>query len=388
MQRVDVLIVGAGMAGAALAWRLALHTKVLLLEREAQPGYHSTGRSAALFMETYGSPQMRALTRASRAFYSAPPAGFATAPVLSPRGVLYLATTGQADLLAHTLAEQSQLSPQVQALDAGQVLNKLPALRPECVLGAVWDPDAFDIDVHTLHQGYLRGLRTRGGELRCHSEVLSAKPVAGGGYEVTLAAPSIGAASAPETIHTAVLVNAAGAWADELARRAGVAPIGITPCRRSAFTFAPPAGMAVQTWPAVVGVDESWYFKPDAGRLLGSPANADPTVPHDVQAEALDIATGIANLEAVANFQISRPLSTWAGLRSFAPDHDIVIGFEAATQAKRAGFFWLAGQGGCGIQSAAGAAELAAALIEGSGVETTIAAHGVSPQACSPGRFR
>jgi D-arginine dehydrogenase len=375
MREFDVLVIGAGIAGASLAWRLAPRRRVLLLEREAQPGYHSTGRSAAMFMETYGPPMVRALTRASRAFYERPPEGFTDAPLLSPRGVLYLATHGQEALLRQTHDDLRPTCPDLETVDAAEALRRVPCLRSDVVHGALFERDAQDIDVHALHQGFLRGLRRAGGELRCGVR-LTAATHDGQAWTVTF--------GDGESVRAATIVNAAGAWADELARVFGAAPIGLEPRRRSAFTFRPPEGLDVHAWPAVVGVDESYYFKPDAGVLLGSPANADPVPPHDVVPEELDIAMGIHQIESVTTLQIRRPASTWAGLRSFAPDGEIVIGWDGGCP----GFFWLAGQGGYGIQSAAGASELAAALVNGEPLPDTLARHGVDPHAVSPKRLR
>jgi D-arginine dehydrogenase len=343
---IDVAIVGAGIAGAALAHTLAPTARVLLLEREPQPGQHSTGRSAAMFMESYGPPLARALTRASRAFYAAPPAGFADVPLLTPRGALYAAWAGQEARLAATAASLRATGTAVQPLDADAALARLPVLARAGLIGGLWEADAMDIDVHALHQGYLRGARRRGGELRCNAELGSARRD-GAGWSLELADGS--------TLRAGIVVNAAGAWADEVARRCGSQPLGLQPKRRSAFTFDPPAGLDHRHWPATAGIDEGWYFKPDAGQLLGSPANADPVPAHDVQPEEIDIATGIAAIEQCTTLRIRRPRRTWAGLRTFAPDGEPVIGFDAQ------GLFWLAGQGGWGIQSAEGAARLAAA---------------------------
>lgn len=375
MRTADVVVIGAGIAGASLAWRLAGRRRVLLLEREAQPGYHATGRSAAMFMETYGPPMVRALTRASRAFYEQPPEGFTDAPLLAPRGVLYLATHGQEVLLRQTREDLLPACPALETVDAAEALRRVPCLRPEVVHGALYERDAQDIDVHALHQGFLRGLRRAGGELRCGVQIDGA---AHDGRAWTLRLRD------GEAVRAATVVNAAGAWADKLAQRFGAAPIGLEPRRRSAFTFKPPEGLDVSAWPAVVGVDESYYFKPDAGMLLGSPANADPVHPHDVVPEELDIALGIRQIESVTTLQIRRPASTWAGLRSFAPDGEIVIGWDDACP----GFFWLAGQGGYGIQSAAGASELAAALVCGEPLPDGLARQGVDPRAVSPKRLR
>jgi D-arginine dehydrogenase len=371
----DYVIVGAGIAGASLAWRLAEHASVLLIERESQPGYHSTGRSAAMFMESYGTQQVRALTRASRAFYTAPPAGFADAPLLAPRGVLYLAQRGQELLLRAMLAELREGGASVELLDAQQVLAILPVARPETLLGAIAEPDAQDIDVHALHQGFLRGARQRGAQLWTEAELLSARHDRDE-WSLQLAGE--------REARARVVVNAAGAWADVVAGLCGAAPLGLQPKRRSAFTFAPPEGIDCRHWPTVAAIDESWYFKPDAGQLLGSPANADPVMPHDVVAEELDIATGIAAIEAATTLTIRRPRRVWAGLRTFAADGDLVIGHDAECP----GFFWLAGQGGYGIQSAAGAAQLAQALLIDAPLPDELARQGVIPATMSPERLR
>jgi D-arginine dehydrogenase len=250
----------------------------------------------------------------------------------------------------------------------------VPVLRAEGLLGALFEPDAMDIDVNALHQGYLRSARRRGAELWCNAALLSARRDRGA-WRIEL--------GDGRTLRARVLVNAAGAWADEVAQRAGVAPLELQPRRRSAFIFDAPAGTGHRHWPTVAGIDESWYFKPDAGQLLGSPANADPVPPHDVQAEELDIATGIAHIEAATTLTIRRPRRVWAGLRTFAPDGELVVGHDGHSE----GFFWLAGQGGYGIQSAAGVAELAAALLLGVPLPDTMREVGVAPAAMSPARL-
>lgn len=375
MREYDLIIVGAGMAGASLAWRAAGQQSVLLLEREAQPGYHSTGRSAAMFMESYGPPGVRALTCASRAFYEHPPEGFAAAPLMHPRGALYVATPGQEALMAQTRTELSTSCPGLEVLDAPATLARVPCLKPEMVHGALYDPGAQDIDVHALHQGFLRGFRQQGGELRT-SVILTQATHDGQCWTLQFADG--------QAVRARMVVNAAGAWADELAGLLGAAPIGLVPHRRSAFTFKAPEGMDASGWPAVVGMDESYYFKPDAGQLLGSPANADPTVPHDVVPEELDIAMGIHQIESVTTLSIRRPTSTWAGLRSFVSDGEMVIGLDAACP----GFFWLAAQGGYGIQTAAGASALADALLRDAALPDELLQHGVNAAALSPARLR
>jgi len=371
----DTLIIGAGIAGASLGYRLAGRQKVLLLEREAQPGYHSTGRSAAMFMEAYGTPQIQALTRASRAFYEAPPQGFCEHPLLEPRGCLYVASLEQRALLEQTHAQNLANGTEVSLLDRDAALALVPSLRGENLAGAVLEAGAMDLDVHALHQGFLRGYRAAGGELRCNAELIQAW------YLDDLWQVELGDGS---RVQARQLVNAAGAWADRVAEQCGVARIGLQPCRRSAFTFPGPADQDFAHWPAVIGVDESFYFKPDAGQLLGSPANADPVEPQDAAPEELDVALGIYNIEAMTTLVIRRPSHTWAGLRSFVADGDLVIGFDAHAPA----FFWLAAQGGYGIQSAAGASRLAADLLLGQPLCPGLVSQGVVPERLSPARFQ
>jgi len=336
---------------------------------------HSTGRSAAMFMESYGPPQVRALTRASRAWYQQPPSGFADAPILSPRGALYVARGDQQGPLDTLMRELSASGRGVERVSAAECLRRVPVLREAGLLGGVLEADAMDIDVHALHQGFLRGFKHQGGTLWCDAEVTQGIGT-GGRWEIVLADG--------RHVRCRTLVNAAGAWADELAKRCGALPLYIQPKRRSAFTFLAPAGVDTRAWPTVADVEERWYFKPDAGVLLGSPANADPVPAHDVVPEELDIATGIAAIEAATTLTIRRPLRTWAGLRSFAPDGELVVGWDPT----RTALFWLAGQGGYGIQSAAGAAELAAALWLGAQLPESLRAQGVQAHALEPARFQ
>ncbi|NEX62541.1 NAD(P)/FAD-dependent oxidoreductase [Noviherbaspirillum galbum] len=375
----DFIIIGAGIAGASLAAELAPHASVAILEQEPQPGWHSTGRSAALFSETYGTPMIRALTRASRAFLERPPQGFTEHPILSPRGVMHVAMKGQEELLQRAVAEARAGSPDAVLLDARETVARCPVLRADMVAGALHEPDAMDIDVHALHQGYLKRQRNAGGRLFVDARLEQANRQGQGqgqGWQIRL--------QDGRTLGARVLVNAAGAWADTVAGLCGVPPIGLQPKRRTAFTFDAPAGVDFAGWPTVIGIDESYYFKPDAGQLLGSPANADPVSPHDVQPEELDVATGIYRIEEATTLQIRRPRRTWAGLRSFVADGDLVIGPEP----EEPQFFWVAAQGGYGIQSAPAVAQLAAALLLGREVPESLAKHGVRAEPLSPARFR
>ncbi len=369
----DFLIVGAGIAGASIAHWLAPHGRTVLLEREEQPGYHSTGRSAALYLESYGTPQVRSLTLASRAFFDAPPPGFAEHPLLTPRGALTIARPDEEALLEAHWQVLLGFDIARERLDAAAACARVPVLRPERIAGAVLEPDAADMDVHAIHQGYLRGMRQHGGELVCGAEVVAIERTQER-WHVRVAERSY---RAP------VLVNAAGAWCDALAAMAGVAPIGLVPKRRSAMLFAPPEGMDARAWPMCIGADHSWYMKPDAGLLLGSPANEDPMSPQDVQPEEFDIALAIHHIEEMTTLQIRRPTRIWAGLRSFVADGDLVGGFDAAAP----GFFWLAAQGGYGIQTSAAMGEACAALARGEPLPQRIADFGVTAAMLSPARL-
>ena len=371
--QADFVIVGGGIAGASAGHWLAPHGRVVLLERESQPGYHSTGRSAALFMESYGTPQVRALTRASRAFLEHPPPGFSDYPLLSPRGAMMVAAPGQEELLREHSDVLRAMARNAHNLDCAQTCAAVPVLRPAKVAGGVLEPDASDMDVHAIHQGYLRTLRRAGGTVVCDAGVTALRR-RGDAWEV----------EAGGALYQApVVLNAAGAWADQVAKLAGLPGVGLQPRRRSAFIFAPPAGVPVAQWPLVFGASEDWYIKPDAGMLLGSPANADPVEPQDVQPEEFDIALAIARIEEMTTLTIQRPLRTWAGLRSFVADGDLVAGFDP----RGPGFFWVAGQGGYGIQTSPAMGEACATLARGLPLPEHIANFGLTPAMLSPARL-
>lgn len=368
----DFLILGAGIAGASIGHFLAPHGRCAMLERESQPGYHSTGRSAAQFIASYGPAQVRALSRASEPFFLNPPPGFAEAPLLTPRGLLTVAGPDEMHHLDEAWATLQQTSPRGVRLSAEEALARVPALRPEKVSEAIYEPDSFDMDVHAIHQGYLRGFRRAGGTLVCDAEVVAIER-RDRLWRVRTAAGSEHAAP--------VLINAAGAWCDAVAQLAGVAPIGLVPKRRTAFTFLPPAGTDTARWPLLLAADESFYMKPDAGALLASPVNEDPTHPQDVQPEELDIALGLHALETWTTLT-PRPTHTWAGLRSFVADGELVGGFDAAAE----GFFWCAAQGGYGIQTSAAMGEACAALVRGLPLPAHISACGLTAAMLSPAR--
>lgn len=369
----DVAIVGAGMAGAGAAFFLAGDKRVVVLERENHPGYHTTGRSAAVYTQAYGSAAVRALTVASKPFYDAPPSGFASHPLLSPRGALFVAREDQMAKLEAETEMARRFAPRVRQTDPDETVRISPALRRDYVSGGTFEPDAMDIDVDALLQGFLRGARRQGADVRTDAKVLDLSE-RNDGWRIETAAGSIEAR---------VVVNAAGAWASGLARMAGAKRIEITPKRRTAFLFRQPEIEGFETSPLTIDVDEEFYFKPDAGLTLGSPADETPIAPQDAQPEELDIAIGADRIQAAAQMEIRRIERSWAGLRCFSPDKTPVVGFDPEAP----GFFWLAGQGGYGIQTAPAMSAAAAALILGQPLDSMLTDLGCGAAELAPDRF-
>lgn len=369
----DIVVIGAGIAGAGVAACLADRgARVLLLERESQPGYHTTGRSAALFSETYGPPTIQALSRASRVFFDDPGEGFADHPLLSERGVLFVARDDQADALDRLLAAGGP--DHLTRLTAAEARTLLPALRPDYIAAAAYELAARDIDVAGLHQGYLKRLTRGGGAVRTDAGV-AAIARDGEGWRITLTDGGV--------LTTSTLVNAAGAWADAIGEMAGCRPLGLVPKRRTALLVDPPPGMDSARWPMLVDAEEAFYAKPDAGKLLLSPADATPSPAVDAQPEELDVAIAVDRVTRALDLTVRRIEHRWAGLRTFAPDGDPVAGPDPAQD----GFFWLAGQGGYGIQTAPALSRFAAASILGEDIPADIAAAGVTEAALAPARF-
>ena len=373
MITADYLVVGAGIAGASIAYELAQQAQVVVLERELQPGYHSTGRSAAVFSEIYGNRMVRNLSRASRGYFNAPPPGFSEIPLLSARGALYIATAKQKRLVESFFCEADRLE-NTRALSTREAMDLLPVLRSQNAVHCRYAPETMDIEAATVHQAYLKGLRRNGGQV-VPSCTLESIERAAGRWRVQTA----------EAVFTAkVLVNAAGAWADELAQLAGVRPIGLQPRRRTAMLVQPSIPMSVNRWPMLVDIGETFYCKPDAGRLLLSPADETPSGPCDAQPEDLDVAVAVDRLENATTLSIQQVSHRWAGLRSFVADRTPVLGSDVGCE----DFFWVAGQGGYGIQTAPAMSQLGAALLLGKKVPEDLVAHGVSVEALSPRRLR
>lgn len=363
----DVIVIGAGIAGASMAARLAGKARVLLLEMEAQAGYHATGRSAANFEPTYGPPVIRALTRASGAFFRDPPEAFAAVPLLSPRGVLML---GDADDGA--LAEE-YVGLGYRACAFAEAKQRYPLLREGVAAHHLIDDTTTDVDVEALHRGFLGRHRWAGGTLLCKAAVTLGER-RGGVWHVQTSA---GDCQAP------VIVNAAGAWADGVAKACGVAALGLTPKRRSACIVAGPPGVDLRAWPQVGNLKETFYAKPMGGKLMISPSDAVPSEPHDAFADDMALAEAIDQYQQVFDHEVTRIESSWGGLRTFTPDGNPAIGFDVVAQ----GFFWCAGQGGYGIQTAPALGAVAAALLQHNPVPDKIANFGVTAAELAPARF-
>jgi D-arginine dehydrogenase len=360
----DIIVIGGGMAGVSAAAALAADAEVLLLEAEPGTGQHSTARSAAIFIRNYGNAALRALNDRAAGFFEAPDIDV-EAPLLTPRGELLLATGEELDLLEEYAAGSAGL----ERLSAAEAERLVPILKPGHFAGAVLEPEARDIDVDAMLQGYLRQFRARGGQLRCKAPV-SALSREAGLWQIV---------AGGETHAAPVVVNAAGAWAGEIARMAGAQPIPIQPCRRSAAVLPAPEGHEVGLWPLFGSIAETWYAKPMGGQLMVSPADADPVPPQDAWPDDMVLAEGLHRYESAVTVPVTRMVSSCAGLRSFAPDKTPVCGFDAEVE----GFFWLAGQGGHGIQTAPALAELTAALVTGGAALIDDASLG----ALAPARF-
>ena len=374
MQTVDFLIIGAGIGGAAAGYFLAPKGRLAIVEMESQPGYHTTGRSAAFFVESYGNRHIRPLTLASKGFLEVPPPGFTDVPLLHPRGALTIARADQMGRLAAFRAGLVGLVDDAEILGPDQLLDRVPVLRPGYLAGGVLEPDARDIDVAAVHQGYLRGIRRLGGRVLTDHRLTGLEAV-GGGWR---------ARTAGGDFRARVIVNAAGAWGDVVAAMAGVAPVGLQARRRTILTFPPAPAEDFGGWPVVLDVDEKFYFKPESGRILASPGDETPMAPCDVQPDDLDIAIAVDRLQKATRFTVPRIDNRWAGLRTFAVDKTPVIGPDATAP----GFVWSVGQGGYGIMTSPAFGRLTAALAVGDAVPDDLATRGVMAAHYAPERLR
>ena len=363
----DAIVIGAGIAGATVAAHLAEDRRVALVEAEDSAGYHSTGRSAAIWILNYGPPDVRALTGLSRGFFEHPPEGFSDTPILSRRPVVFLAPADQTTHLGRLLAEGTGL----REAAVEEVRRMIPALRPEYAVRAAIEDDAFDMDVAALHQGFLKQMRGRGGLLALRSRTGRIERRGESWYVETSGGGSF---MAP------VVVNTAGSWGDVVADQAGVRPLGLVPKRRTGCVI-DPAPFAVRDWPMVNDVDHTWYMRPEARtKLMVSPADETDMEAHDVQPDELDVAIAIDRMQQAMDIEVRRVEHSWAGLRTFSPDRSLVFGWDVDV----AGFFWCVGQGGYGIQTSPAAGKLVADVIAGR--DPGVA--GAVLSAVDPARFR
>lgn len=369
MQSADIIVIGAGIAGVSAAAEMAADSRVVMVDMEQQPGYHASGRSAAYYATSYGKPLVQDITRSCESFFLNPPAGFTEVELLRPRDCMFFARPDQAASLEAMRAANERL----EFLDEKAVRERVPVFRPGYLAGALHDRQGGDLDVDALLQGYLRLFRKRGGGFFNNHEV-TAIVKSSNHWQVT---------AGGQVFEAPVVVNAAGGWADRMARLAGLEVFGVEPYRRTALTVEAPAGVEIEHWPEMVDVDEQFYFKPDAGLILISPADETPTPPVDAQPDEFDVAMGVYRFEQATGLDIRQVRASWAGLRTFAPDRLFVTGFDPRAE----GFFWLAGQGGYGVQSAPAMAKMTAFLVTGAEPEGEFGVVRDYVQDVSPVRF-
>jgi D-arginine dehydrogenase len=366
----DIIVIGAGIAGASVAAHLAESKRVLILEMEDRPGFHTTGRSAATFEPNYGPPPMLAFTRASHDFFMNPPRGFTDGPLLAPRPSLFFEAEGQETFTEKLLASGSGL----EELSEAQALKYFPILRKGYAKRTFLDPHTGDLDVDLLHRGYFKLFKSRGGQL-LNTAIAETIEHVGKNWRITT----------PQGIYESeVLINAAGAWGDVVAAKAGVKPIGLQPKRRSIGVIPVDGIPGVANFPLVTDMGETWYAKPQSGKMIVSSADATPVGPHDAYADDMAIAEGIERLMNATTIEVNHLDHSWGGLRAFTPDGSPVVGYDPHTE----GFFWLVGQGGYGIQSAPALSQTAAAMVLGEKHPPDVMDAGLVLANIFPDRFR
>ncbi len=367
-----IVVVGGGIAGVSTAWALATEPDgrprpgidVTLVEAEVTLAHHTTGRSAAQLIENYGALALRPLTATSLPFFREPPPGLTDAPLLTERALLTVGGPHQAEAIERNLAEGRLVNPTIVEIDRAEARLLAPFLRDLDGQRYVLEPESADIDVAGLHQAFVRGFRLAGGTIATATRLDTARPD-GGGWRIETT-------DGPRTAE--IIVNAAGAWGDVVAAAAGVAPVGLEPLRRTAFMVRSPWGHDSAGWPLVADADHAWYVKPDGAQFLCSPADETPSDPVDARPEEVDVAVAIDRINAATSLGIRAVASSWAGLRTFAPDRSMVLGPDP----DHPGFVWCVGQGGTGIQTAPGAARCCAALALGDAVDDRIELAGLT----------
>lgn len=371
-EKTDFIVIGGGIAGLSVAYELSAYGSVIVLEAEGAVGYHSTGRSAAVMSENYGPALWSRLVTASRPFLESPPDGFVEVPLVSPRGALFLALQHEQDALRAQADELARRGASFELMTPDDALKICPVIRPEKFALALYEADCKDVDTDALMGGYSRALRRRGGQIVTNSPVVR--------LAVELAGWHVWTDKAEFSAGT--VINAAGGWAQQVAKMAGLGYRNVVPFRRTAVTFDPPMGSDIKSWPMTFDVAETFYFKPESGRIMVSPVDMKPSEPCDAQADELETAIAIDRIHTFTTMEVRSISHKWGGLRTFAPDHEPVIGRDPEVD----NFIWLAGQGGNGVMAGPAAARLAASLATGSAIPPDIAALGITEESASPGR--
>lgn len=367
----EFVVVGGGIAGVAAAAHLAPHGSVVLFEMESSLAYHTSGRSAAMLVENYGSDGARPLVKAARPFLEGPPEGAADAPLLSDRAVMWASGPGTMPILEERAALARDRGAQCELLTTEEAVSHVPALRSDWLEGGLFEPSGADIDVAGLHQAFVRIARRHDAEILTDTAVDGIEQRDGRWV----------AHSGEREVSARVLVNAAGAWGDRVARLAGVSPLGLQPMRRTAFMV--PGSEESASWPMVVETTEQFYFRPDGVQFLCSLAEEVPSQPMDARPRMEDVALAIERINQATTFGIRSVNSQWTGLRTFSPDRELVIGEDPTAP----GFFWLVGQGGIGIQTSPAYGQLLACLVTGQEIPAHFNDAGVDPVRTSPARF-
>lgn len=377
----EYIIIGGGIAGASAGYELSKRGKVIILEKENQPGYHTTGRSSAIFQKSYqkGDPLLHKLVMASEDFLSHPPAGFTPHKLLKPRPMIYIASRENQEILDEVYDRLCKIDVAARFINAAEATALLPVLAPDYHHRALYEDGIADIDVNALHEGYLRAMKSAGGEIITKAEVTGLTRQ-DGKWQV---------ASTQGKFEAPIIINAAGAWVDEIAHLAGLSPINIQPLRRTVIMVSLPEKDMPQTppiddWPLVMDYAEGYYFKPDSGKILMTPGDEKLSPPADVQPEEIDIAYGAHYLESATTLKVHKIDHSWAGLRNHVADGHPVVGFDA----EKPGFFWLAAQGGFGIKTSPAMGRITASLILGQGLPQDISQLGLKEEQISLTRLK
>lgn len=375
MQKLDFLVVGAGIAGAGVAYRLAGHGATMLVDMEEQAGYHTTGRSAAFYAETYGGEKLQPLTTASKEFLHSPPLGFVEAPLITELGAIHVFDADQEAAAEKLFAEDKKKLPHIELLSTEELRRVAPQLKTDRYIGGIRDMECGDLDVAALHHGYIKAAKKMGVEVKLEAQFEKAERTENG-WRVQLGR---------EEVETRVIVNSAGAWGDQVAERCGLEPIGLTPLRRTLATIPNPDGLPFdKDLPMIIDFDETFYFKPEGNGYLISPADETPSVACDSQPDIEDVAIAVDHFERATGASVDKLEAKWAGLRTFAPDRAPVIGFEPGED----GFFWNVGQGGYGIQTSPAWSRYVAFLLLGKGMPEDLSQAGAKASWYDPARFR